>query len=196
MEKRLTAPCFLGNPSLFAGQTRWMKAEQAKPYAASWVIGNRTSAPSLGPWLLPGPLLGRTWPSYLTKRTKHLILAKQGVYEIYHPNRHRKYPVTPHITVSSLPSDAYPIPLEFSPRSSKVKRSPGLFPVSHSQFFSNFCGLPSHTRVVGSTPLRQSETHRAPLRDLRNYADYPTKPSIALAMGPSKRTIKAALDGY
>jgi hypothetical protein len=32
---------FLGNPSLFAGQTKWMKAKQAKPYAASWVIWRR-----------------------------------------------------------------------------------------------------------------------------------------------------------
>jgi hypothetical protein len=29
---------FLGTPSLCASQTKWMQAEQAKPYAASWVI--------------------------------------------------------------------------------------------------------------------------------------------------------------
>jgi hypothetical protein len=36
--KEIDRTTFLGNPSLIAGPTKWMKAEQAKPYAASWVI--------------------------------------------------------------------------------------------------------------------------------------------------------------
>jgi hypothetical protein len=125
---------FLGTPSLLASQTKWMQSEQAKPYAASWVIWRRALRlwngwqghlhQPLGRWLLPGPLLGRN-----SKHTKQLILAKQGVYKIYHRKRHRKYPITPYGTVPSLPSDAYPVSIEFQPQSIKAKRSPGLFPV-------------------------------------------------------------------
>jgi hypothetical protein len=116
-----------------------MQSEQAKPYATSWVIWRRALRlwsdwhghlhQPLGRWLLPGPLLGCNWTSYLTKLTKQLILAKHGVYKIYHRKRHRKYPITPHGTVPRLPSDAYPVSIEFQPQSIKVKRSPSLFPV-------------------------------------------------------------------
>jgi hypothetical protein len=78
---------------------------------------------------------------YLTKRTKHLVLAKQGVYELYLLHRHRKYPVTPHSTVHTLPSDAYPISIEFSRNSIKAKQSPCLFPVfaaSLPRTFTNY----------------------------------------------------------
>jgi hypothetical protein len=74
--KDIDRTMFLGTPSLLASQTKWMQPEQAKPYAASW---GHLHQP-LGWWLLPGPSLGRNWTSYLTKRTKQLILAKQGVY--------------------------------------------------------------------------------------------------------------------
>jgi hypothetical protein len=33
--KDMDRTMFLGNPSLLASQTKWMQAEQAKPYAAS-----------------------------------------------------------------------------------------------------------------------------------------------------------------
>jgi hypothetical protein len=35
--KEIDRTMFLGTPSLFASQTKWMQAEQAKPYTASWV---------------------------------------------------------------------------------------------------------------------------------------------------------------
>jgi hypothetical protein len=137
--KDIDRTMFLGTSSLLASQTKWMQSEQAKPYAASWVIWRRALQlwsdwhghlhQPLGRWLLPGPLLRRNWTSCLTKRTKQLILAKQGVYKIYHRKRHRKYPITPHGMVPSLPSNAYPVSIEFQPQSIKVKRSPGLFPV-------------------------------------------------------------------
>jgi hypothetical protein len=41
---------FLGNPSLFASQTKWMKAEQAKSYAASWAIWRRALRLSWSDW--------------------------------------------------------------------------------------------------------------------------------------------------
>jgi hypothetical protein len=115
----------------------WMQPEQAKPCAASWVNLRRALRlwsnwhghlhQPLGRWLIPGPLLGCNWTSDLTKRIKQLILAKQGVYKIYHRKRHSKYPITPHGTVPSLPSDAYPVSIAFQPQSIKVKRSPFLF---------------------------------------------------------------------
>jgi hypothetical protein len=138
--KDIDRTMFLGTPSLLASQTKWTQAEQVKRYAASWVMWRRALRlwsdwhghlhQPLAQWLLPGPFLGRNWNSYLTKRTKQLILAKQEVYKIYHRKRHRKYPVTPHGTVPSHPpSDAYPVSIEFHHlRSIKVKISPGLFP--------------------------------------------------------------------
>jgi hypothetical protein len=36
--KYINRTMFLGNPSLLASQTKWMKAEQEKPYKASWVL--------------------------------------------------------------------------------------------------------------------------------------------------------------
>jgi hypothetical protein len=82
---------FRRTPSLFASQIKLMQAEQAKPYGASWMIWCRVLRlwidwrgrfhQPLIRWLRPGTLLGRPLTSYLSKRTKHLILAKQGVYQ-------------------------------------------------------------------------------------------------------------------
>jgi hypothetical protein len=36
--KEVDQTMFLGTPSLFASQTKWMQAEQAKPQAVSWVL--------------------------------------------------------------------------------------------------------------------------------------------------------------
>jgi hypothetical protein len=36
--KDIDRTMFLGNPSLLASQTKWMKVEQDKPYKASWVL--------------------------------------------------------------------------------------------------------------------------------------------------------------
>ncbi len=137
--KEIDRTMFLGNPSLLASRNKWMKAEQAKPYATAWVLWRRALRlwsdwrgrlhQPLGRWLLPGPSLGRTWSSYVTKTSKTLILVKEGVYESYSPKRHRIYPVTPDGTITSLPLDAYPVSIKFSPRSIKVHRSPGLFPI-------------------------------------------------------------------
>jgi hypothetical protein len=131
---------FLGNPSLIASQTKWMKAEQDTPYEASWVLWRRALRlwgdwhgrlyqPPLGRWLLSGQALNRSWSAYLTKSTKQLILTKPGTYKIYNQKRRRKYSAQLQGTISHLPSDAYPVLAEFYPRAIKVKRSPGLFPI-------------------------------------------------------------------
>jgi hypothetical protein len=82
--KDIDRTMFLGNPSLLASQTKWMKAEQDKPYEASWVLWRRALRlwsdwhgrlhQPLGRWLLSGQALNRTWSAYLTKSTKQLIL--------------------------------------------------------------------------------------------------------------------------
>jgi hypothetical protein len=167
-----------------------MQPEQAKPYAASWVIWRGALRlwsnwhghlhQSLGRWLLPGPSLGRNWTSYLTKRTKQLILAKQGVYEIYPRQRHRKYSVTPHGTVPSLPTDAYPVSIEFHPHSIKVKRSPGLFPV--------FAASPPRTFTDYLATLDQWE------RILFDHLDLTVSPYEIIATLDSHEAIYSAND--
>jgi hypothetical protein len=62
--KEIDRTMFLWTPSLFASQTKWMQAEQAKPYAASWVLWRRALRmwsdwrgclhQPLGRWLLAG----------------------------------------------------------------------------------------------------------------------------------------------
>jgi hypothetical protein len=137
--KDIDRTMFLGNPSLLASQTKWMKAEQAKPYEASWVLWRRALRlwgdwygrlhQPLGRWLLSGQTLDRTWSAYLTKSTKQLILTKPGTYEIFNQKRRRKYSAQLQGTIPHLASDAYPVLAEFHPRAIKVKHSPGLFPI-------------------------------------------------------------------
>jgi hypothetical protein len=137
--KEIDRTMSLGNPSLLASQAKWMKAEQEKPYKASWTLWRRAMRlwsdwkgrldQPLGKWLLSGQELGRTWPAYLTKSTNYLLLAKSGTYEVYPKKRRRKYSITQQGTISQLPSDAYPVSVEFAPRVIKVQRSPGLFPI-------------------------------------------------------------------
>jgi hypothetical protein len=62
----------------------------------------------------------------------HMDLLSHEAHQAPHPGKARRlriYHPTPHGTVPPLPSDAYPISIEYSQRSIKVKRSPGLFPV-------------------------------------------------------------------
>jgi hypothetical protein len=123
--KDIDRTMFLGNPSLLASQTKWMKAEQDKPCKASWVLWwralrlwsdwhERLHRP-LGRWLLSGQALNRTWSAYLTKSTNQLILDKPGTYEIYNQTRRRKYSAQLQGTIPHLPSDAYPVSAEFHP---------------------------------------------------------------------------------
>jgi hypothetical protein len=116
----------------------------------------------------------------LTKRTKQLILAKQGVYKIYPLQRHRKYSVTPHGKVPSLPSDAYPVSIEFHPHSIKVKRSPGLFPV--------FAASPPRTFTDYLATLDQWE------RILFDHLDLTVSPYEIIATLDSHEAIYSAND--
>jgi hypothetical protein len=179
--KDIDCTMFLGTPTLLASQTKWMQPEQAKPYAASWVIWRRALRlwsdwhghlhQPLRRWLLPGPSLGRNWTWYLTKRTKRFTPASV-IANTLSPHMVR-FPASPLMRTQYRLSS---IPIKI-----KVKRLPGLFPV--------FAASPPRTFTDYLATLDQWE------RLLFDHLDLTVSPYEIIATLDSHEAIYSASDG-
>ena len=117
---RFLDPAILkGVPSTLSSISLHHHTVQPRPHAAAWSLWRRalrlfSTRPGklchpLGRWLLSGPSLRRSWPTYVSIKRKILLVRTSHGFSSYPRQGPRHYSASPSRTLRRLPPDSLPV---------------------------------------------------------------------------------------